>query len=237
MLTLLIDADDTLWENNIHYDACIRDFADLMGEQGFDPGEAEDVMEAVERERIPLVGYAPEEFGRSLVITYERLCARHSEPVRRDVARAILEIGNRVISYPIELLDGVEQTLSWLSRRYQLLLVTKGDEEVQEDKLTRSGLRGFFDAVHVVPEKDVTVFRSLVEEYALCPEQTWMVGNSPRSDINPAVEAGVGAIYLPHPDTWGMEIEELSASDRVVVLDRFHELREFFSDDAEGGRS
>ncbi len=125
----------------------------------------------------------------------------------------------------------MEETLSWLSDRHQLLLLTKGDEAVQEDKLRRSGLRQYFDHVHVVPEKDAEVFRALIHEHDLCPDRTWMVGNSPRSDINPAVEAGVGAVYVPHPNTWGLEVEEISASGRVVVLEKFQDLVAFFSGD------
>ena len=101
---------------------------------------------------------------------------------------------------------------------------------MQEDKLTRSGLGRFFDAVHVVPEKDVGVFRDLVARYGLEPELTWMVGNSPRSDINPALESELGAIHVPHSSTWVFEQEEIMDSERVVVLDSFGELIALFSE-------
>jgi putative hydrolase of the HAD superfamily len=230
MLTLIIDADDTLWENNIYYEECIADFTALMAEQGFDPQEAERTLNAVESERIPQVGYAPEEFARSMAITYERLCRRHGQRVRREVAQAALDIGRRVVGYPIVTLDGVEETLAWLSPRCRLMLLTKGDQAVQQDKLARSGLGAFFDEVHVVMEKDADVFRELIERHELHPERTWMVGNSPRSDVNPAVEAGIGAVYVPHPNTWELEIEEVVESERVTVLRRFEELAGFLSD-------
>jgi putative hydrolase of the HAD superfamily len=136
-----------------------------------------------------------------------------------------------VFEYPIVLLDGVEETLAWLSDRFRLLLLTKGDREAQKDKLARSGLAHFFDGVHIVPEKDADVFRRLVTEYGLLPEQTWMVGNSPRSDINPAVEVGIGAIYVPHPDTWKLEIEKIAEPERVTVLKRFGELVPLFDEE------
>ncbi|MBS3783446.1 MAG: HAD hydrolase-like protein [Anaerolineae bacterium] len=229
MLTLLIDADDTLWENNIFYEACLDDFATLMAEQGFDRDEAEQTADRVERERIPQVGYAVEEFARSLVIAYQRLCERHRRPFSDDVAATAMDIGRRPAEYPIELLEGVEKTLGRLSGRFRLHLLTKGDPAVQEDKLARSGLGEFFDEVHVVPEKDAAVFRRLIAQYDLQPERTWMVGNSPRSDINPAVEAGISAVYVPHPNTWELEVEQVVDSERVTVLRRFGDVARFFS--------
>lgn len=234
MFTVIIDADDTLWENNIYYERCLADFAALMAAQGFDPDEAQRTMEAVERERIPQVGYAPREFARSLVITYERLSQRHGRAVDDALSEAIREIGMTVVDYPMVLLDGVERTLEQLSRRYRLILLTKGDKPVQKDKLARSGLSHFFDAVHVVMEKDVDVFRRLIDQHDLHPERTWMVGNSPRSDINPAREAGIGAIYVPHPNTWNLEIEELADPDGVIVLKTFAGLPPLLADHERG---
>ncbi|TEU15402.1 MAG: HAD family hydrolase [Anaerolineales bacterium] len=227
--TLIIDADDTLWENNIYYEQCIAAFAELMGAQGFVQEEAERTVETVERERIPQVGYAPEEFARSLVISYQRLCESHDRPIEDEVPDRVWEIGQAVIEYPIVLLDGVAETLARLSGHCRLLLLTKGDREVQESKLARSGLGHLFDGVHVVPEKDAEVIRSLLARYGLQPEQTWMVGNSPRSDINPALEAGIGAIYVPHPNTWKMEHEEIAEPERVIVLKGFGELAALFA--------
>ena len=229
MRTLLIDADDTLWENNIFYEDCFAEFGALMAEEGFDRAEAEHTADAIERERIPVVGYAVEEFARSLVIAYEQLCERYHAPVRDDVAASVMEIGMMPAAYPIVLLDGVAETLEQLNRRFRLILLTKGDPQVQEDKLARSGLGHLFAGVHVVPEKDVDVFHDLIARYDLAPDKTWMVGNSPRSDINPAVEAGIGAVYVPHPNTWTLEVVDVAEPDKVAVLHRFAELVELLS--------
>ncbi len=226
--TLIVDADDTLWENNIYYEQCIAAFAELMVAQGFTREEAERTLDAVERERIPQA-YAPEEFAHSLVIAYQRLCQSHDRPVEDEVVDAVWEIGQAVIEYPIVLLDGVAETLARLSGRFHLLLLTKGDRENQESKLARSGLGYLFDGVHIVPEKDAEVIRGLLAHYGLKPEQTWMVGNSPRSDINPALEASIGAIYVPHPNTWELEHEEIADPERVIVLNCFKELAALFS--------
>jgi putative hydrolase of the HAD superfamily len=231
--TLIVDADDTLWENNIYYEQCIAAFVEMMMTQGFGREGAERTVETVERERIPQVGYAPEEFARSLVIAYQRLCESHDRPIEDEVSDAVWEIGRAVIEYPIVLLDGVAETLARLSGHCRLLLLTKGDREAQESKLARSGLVHLFDRVHIVPEKDAEVIRGLLARYGLEPERTWMVGNSPRSDINPALEAGIGAIYVPHPNTWELEHEEIAEPERVVVLNGFRELDALFPD-AEG---
>ena len=229
--TLIIDADDTLWENEVYYEQCTAAFAELMVAQGFTREEAERTLDAVERERVPLVGYAPQEFARNLVITYQRLCERYDQqPVADEVSDRVWEIGQEVMEPPIVLLDGVAETLARLSGHCHLLLLTKGDREVQESKLARSGLGHLFDGVCVVPEKDAEVIRGLLAHYGLRPEQTWVVGNSPRSDINPALEAGVGAIYVPHPNTWELEHEEIAEPERVIVLSGFGELAALFAD-------
>jgi len=233
--TLIVDADDTLWENNIYYEQCVAAFVELMVAQGFGQEEAERTVEAVERERVPQVGYAPEEFARGLVISYQRLCESHGRPIEDQVSDAVWEIGQAVVEYPIVLLEGVAETLARLRGRCRLLLLTKGDREVQESKLARSGLGHLFDGVHIVPEKDADVVRRLAAKYGLRPEQTWMVGNSPRSDINPALEAGIGAIYVPHPNTWKLEHEEIAEPEGVITLHRFVELAALFAD-AEGGQ-
>ena len=228
MLTLIVDADDTLWETEIYFEQCIADFGELMATLDFDREEAERTVEEVERERVPQVGYAPEEFARSLVFAYQRLCERYDRPIEDEVSDSVWEIGRAMVEYPIVLLDGVAETLARLSGRFRLLLLTKGDQKTQESKLARSDLGQLFDGVHIVPEKDAGVIRDLLARYDLRPEQTWMVGNSPRSDVNPALEAGIGAIYVPHPNTWHLEHEEIAEPEQVIVLNSFGELDEMF---------
>jgi putative hydrolase of the HAD superfamily len=231
--TLIIDADDTLWETEIYYEQCISDFGGMMATMGFDRQEAERTVDEVERKRVPLVGYGPHEFSRNLVITYERLCQRYGRSVKGDVSSAVWEMGQVVLEPPIEFLDGVTEALPWLSGRFRLILLTKGDQDVQVGKLERSGLAHYFEGVHVVQEKDAEVLRGLMADYGLQPEMTWMVGNSPRSDINPALEAGIGAVHIPHSNTWSFEHQEIADPDRVVVLKNFGELQTLFSETGE----
>jgi putative hydrolase of the HAD superfamily len=150
MLTLIVDADDTLWETEIYFEQCIADFGELMATLDFDREEAERTVEEVERERVPQVGYAPEEFARSLVCAYQRLCERYDRPIEDEVSDSVWEIGRAMVEYPIVLLDGVAETLARLSGRFRLLLLTKGDQKTQESKLARSDLGQLFDGVHIV---------------------------------------------------------------------------------------
>lgn len=226
--TLILDADDTLWENNIFYEEVRDTFADRMVREGFDRLEAQQAVDQVERERVPLVGYSPQEFVRSVVIAYRRLCEQRGRQPRPELAAEVEAIGRRVTECPIVLLDGVAEALPHLHRRCQLILLTKGDPQVQQSKVDRSGLASYFAAIHVVPEKGPKVLRELIARHDLDPRRTWMVGNSPRSDVNPALEARIGAVHIPHPVPWAFEDVSIADRDRVVTLSSFSDLLALF---------
>ena len=229
--TLLIDADDTLWENNVYYLRCLARFQDYMEALGCDREVARATLECVERETIPTMGYGPEGYVAALGIACERLLSDgrgSDEPIPRDVIEGARAVGALVLNIPIVLIPGVEATLAALRPSSELLLVTKGNTEVQRRKLERSGLEPYFDAVYVVPEKDEEVYRRIAADRGLHPKHTWMVGNSPRSDINPAIEAGLGAILVPHDHTWTAEIQVIDRPDLVVTLERFADFVPFF---------
>ena len=127
--------------------------------------------------------------------------------------------GSRIPSmdHPIEFLPDVPQTLQYLSTRHRLILVTKGAIEEQSGKIERSGLKEYFEATEIVAEKNSEVYDSLVEKHRLSRNSTWMIGNSPRSDINPALAAGLHAVFVPHGDTWILEHEEVNAAPPVAT--------------------
>ena len=100
------------------------------------------------------------------------------------------------------MLPHVAATLADLYTRHTLILVTKGDPIEQTDKLSRSGVANFFQAVEVLPEKHRSAYVDLIARHQIEPSSTWMIGNSPRSDINPALSAGLNAIFVPHHSTW-----------------------------------
>jgi putative hydrolase of the HAD superfamily len=173
------------------------------------------------------MGYGSANFTRSLVETYRRLAEKDLLDV--DVQQ-IRQLGERIRSQPLRLLDGVGETLGYLAARHDLILLTKGDLEEQRLKVERSGIAGYFRQVVIVPEKDVATYQRVMSELEIDPQNAWMVGNSPRSDINPALSAGLNAAYIPHPHTWHLEHEEVqqTGEGRVLMLAAFVELRAYF---------
>jgi len=220
---LLIDADDTLWENNIYFEQAIHAFITFLDHSRLTPEEVRAVLDEVER----LMGYGSANFTRSLVETYRRLAEKDFQD--EDVQK-VRRFGEQIRSHPLQLLDGIQETLDYLSPRHELVLLTKGDTEEQKLKVERSGIEAYFRQVVIVPEKDVATYHRLVEELRVDPQRTWMIGNSPRSDINPALAAGLNAVYIPHPHTWRLEHEEVqnAGEGRLLTLSAFAELRTYF---------
>jgi putative hydrolase of the HAD superfamily len=121
------------------------------------------------------------------------------------------------------LIDGVASTLADLAGRHFLALFTKGHPEEQRMKVDRSGLGPHFGHTIVVKEKDAGAYLRLIQENGFAPEDTWMIGNSPKSDINPALEAGLGAVLVPHAHTWVLEHQDL----RIAEGTRFLQVQTF----------
>lgn len=220
---LLIDADDTLWENNIYFEQAIHDFITFLDHSRLSREEVRAVLDDVERH----MGYGSANFTRSMVETYRRLAERDlGDP---DV-RQIRQFGERIRVQPLRLLAGVRETLAYLSPRHDLVLLTKGDSEEQRLKVEQSEVEGFFRQVMIVEEKDVATYRRVASALSVDSQHTWMVGNSPRSDINPALAAGLNAVYIPHPDTWHLEHEEVqqTGKGRLLTLSTFADLRAHF---------
>jgi len=226
--TLLIDADDTLWENNIYFERAIAKFISFLNHRDYTPEMVRLVLNDVERESIVKHGYGLNSFAQSLVETFERLSV---EPVTPGLHERIRSFAHQIADHPIEVLPGVPDTLQYLGERHHLIMMTKGNPAEQSGKVERSGLKEYFSAVEIVAEKDESTYRSAIAKYALPPDITWMVGNSPKSDINPALAAGLHAVFIPHDNTWILEHEEVAtalAPQRLLVVDRFSDLRKHF---------
>ena len=226
--TLLIDADDTLWENNVYFERAIADFTSFLNHRERSPEEVREILNDVERECIISHGYGLHSFAHALVKTFERISV---EPLTPALHRTIHGFAHAIAEQPVQLLPRVQETLAYLCEKHHLMLVTKGDFREQTGKVERSGLKKFFAVVKVVPEKDPEIYRGVVEKHKLVSRRTWMVGNSPKSDINPALRAGLNAVFLPHNDTWILEHEELSEPEspsQLLVLKDFGELKEHF---------
>jgi putative hydrolase of the HAD superfamily len=226
--TLLIDADDTLWENNIYFERAIARFISFLNHHEFSAGQVREVLNDVERECIVKHGYGLHSFAHALVDTFERLSVH---PVTPELHAQINSFAHTVADHPVEILPEVPETLQYLSARHHLILMTKGAIAEQAAKVERSGLKEYFSAVEIVAEKDVGAYSCLMEKYELALDCTWMVGNSPKSDINPALAAGLHAVFVPHGSTWILEHEEVNTApppQRLLIVGRFAELKEHF---------
>jgi putative hydrolase of the HAD superfamily len=226
--TLLIDADDTLWENNIYFERAIAAFIAYLDHQQHTPAEVRKTLNAVERETILAHGYGLSSFTRSLVTCFERLSPA---PVTEEKAQRILGFARAIAEQEIELLPGVQQTLAELATRHRLILMTKGNHAEQADKFARSGVANYFSAVEIVQEKDPPAYREVLHRHELAPHTSWMIGNSPKSDINPALAAGLHAVFLFHKDTWVLEhatVDPAPAGQHLVELDAFAKLSTIF---------
>jgi putative hydrolase of the HAD superfamily len=223
---LIFDADDTLWENNIYFEEAFDRFCDYLAHSCLSPDQVRSVLDEIEIANARVHGYGSRNFARNLEQCFRHLaereiCARDIETVR-EYAYAILE---RVP----EVIDGVKETLEELASRHELALFTKGDPDEQQLKLDRSGLSRFFRHVGIVKEKHEQAYRDLAMDRNYSPERTWMIGNSPKSDINPALSAGLSAVYVPHPRTWSIEQETVpERHPRLLTIERITELTQHF---------
>jgi putative hydrolase of the HAD superfamily len=225
---LLIDADDTLWENNIYFERAIADFISSLNHRERTPAEVREILNDVELDCIVSHGYGLHSFAHALVKTFERISV---EPLTDELHQTIRGFACTIAEQPVQLLPQVAETLQYLASRHHLILVTKGDFAEQSGKVERSGLKQYFSAIEVVADKTVPAYHAVVGKYELVSEQTWMVGNSPKSDINPALGAGINAVFVRHDDTWILEHEELAPvqpPSRLLVLTAFADLTNHF---------
>jgi putative hydrolase of the HAD superfamily len=223
---LIIDADDTLWENNIYFERAFEEFVDYLAHSSLSAREVRDVLDEIEAVNARTHGYGSLNFGRNLRQCYQRLAERH---VCTEDLDAVAAFAEKILECPVELIEGVADTLAYLAERHNLTLFTKGHPEEQKLKIDRSGLGPLFAHTAIVKEKDAQAYRELVAARGMEAERTWMIGNSPKSDVNPALEAGLNAVFVPHAHTWVLEMQEIrNVPGRLLVLEQFSDLRNHF---------
>jgi putative hydrolase of the HAD superfamily len=224
--TLLIDADDTLWENNIFFERIIDNYITRLETLGHGRTYIRHILNETERRNVRQHGYGVRSFGRSLMDAYLKLAGSLASP---QIIEEIREMVKALETTPPRILEGVPETLAYLARRHRLILFSKGEPAEQAAKVERSGLQSYFEHIEITAEKDLSSYARVIHRFKIVKTRGWMIGNSPRSDINPALEAGLGAVFIPHTATWELEQEELrSGIGRLVVISAFGELRQHF---------
>jgi putative hydrolase of the HAD superfamily len=223
---LIFDADDTLWENNIYFERAFDEFVDYLDHSSLTAAEVRAVLDEIESVNAKVHGYGSLQFGKNLQQAYHRLAERH---ILQADLKKVMGFAERILEQPIELMPGVEETLEYLAPSHDLTICTKGHPEEQKLKIDRSGIGKYFAHAEIVKEKTADAYKALVKARGFDPKMTWMIGNSPKSDINPALAAGLSAVYIPHPRTWSFEHAEIrEVPGRLKRIDRFAQLKEHF---------
>ena len=204
LTTICFDADDTLWHNERFFHLTQERFADLLRDHAAPDHLAERLL-AAERRNIGHYGFGIKGFVLSMIETALEV-TEHRVP--GEVIAEIIAAGQEMLSHPIELLPGADDTVRNLAEDFTIVLVTKGDLLDQERKLAQSGLGDIFDAVEIVSDKTVDVYLSIFTRQGAVPETALMSGNSLKSDVNPVIEAGGWGVYIPHGLTWALEAAE-----------------------------
>lgn len=221
LTTIGFDADDTLWQNEKFFRSTERQFTALLSDHGEHEVVTARLLEA-ERRNLAHYGFGAQGFILSMIETAHDMIG---DVLPASTVRSILDLGRELLAYPVEILPGVEKTLSGLAGRYKIVLITKGDLFHQERKLAQSGLGDFFDAVEIVSDKKPETYSKLFFRHGGGPETAMMVGNSLKSDIIPAIAAGSWGVFIPHELTWVLEHAEApSQSPRFRELASLSEL-------------
>ncbi|WP_374579101.1 HAD family hydrolase [Phenylobacterium sp.] len=224
--TVGLDADDTLWHNETIFRLTHDRFSELLSDVA-DKDVLEQRLAEVEKRNLRLYGYGVKGFTLSMIETAMELTGGEA-PSR--VIREILAVGREMLTEPVEPLPGVDDTLAALSQRYRLLLITKGDLLHQEQKLAASGLGDLFAAVEIVSEKDASTYARVFSRHGTGAEEAVMCGNSMRSDILPAIEAGAYGAHVPYPLTWAHEMADApEGHPRFVELASIRDLPDWIA--------
>jgi putative hydrolase of the HAD superfamily len=219
MEVIAFDGDDTLWHSESLFAVTQERFGNLL-EPYIDTAALEAHLLEVERRNLELFGYGVKAFTLSMIET--AITVSEGRITASDVA-TIVDWGKEMLTHPVELLDGVEETLRSLADQHRLALVTKGDLFHQESKVAGSGLGALFDHVAIVAEKDEQTYLRVTKELGVEPPRFLMVGNSPRSDVAPVVAIGAHAVHIPYHTTWALEHADLAA---MQPTGRHHELQD-----------
>ncbi len=223
---ILFDADDTLWENNIYYLEANHNFFDLLAQGGFSEEEVAEEFDKLELKVINERGYG----SINYIYILEELFNKYNKLAGGKLdADRLRDIIARFKEHPLkrpQVFEKVEETLRYLRERYKLYILTKGDDNEQSGKIVRSGLDQLVDDYFVLPEKSDEEYKAILKKFNWTAAETCMVGNSPKSDVNPALRCGMYAVYIPYRETWKVDLEPIvDQQQRLIVLKSFAELK------------
>jgi putative hydrolase of the HAD superfamily len=220
------DADDTLWQNEYFFRMTEEKFAGMLSDFAESDHITERLLQA-ERRNLEFYGYGIKGFTLSMIETAIEVT---EDKVPAAVLHDILRIGREMLRHPVETLPYVRETLMDLHGHYHLVLITKGDLFDQERKLAQSGLGELFDDIQIVSEKNSSTYQRIFGLSGRSPQESMMVGNSLKSDVIPAIEAGSVGVHIPHDLTWVHEHAEPPLSNpRFHSIEHLGELPELLT--------
>ena len=215
------DADDTLWQNEQFYRLTERRLTELLAEHA-EPGDVSRRLLEAEKRNLEFYGFGIKGFTLSMIETAIEVTEGRAPAA---VIQEILASGRELLRHPVETLPHVRETLAQLAGNYRIILITKGDLFDQERKLAQSGLGELFNAVEIVSDKNASTYQRVFSRHGDGPQRSMMVGNSLKSDVVPAIEAGSWGVYVPHDLTWSLEhVDEPADSPRFRRLEHLGEL-------------
>ena len=222
-ITLIFDGDDTLWRTMPLYTQAKRRFFDCMEELGFGRTEVENSFESRDAKNVDRWGFTVERFRRSMVETLEEFLRTKGEIARPRLVERVSHIAGAVSRNKTRLMPGAHAVLRLLDGKYRMILLTKGEYALQERRVLESGFSGLFESVFIVEHKDRATFERICADLSLDVKSTWSVGDSLRSDIKPALAAGLGAFWIPQT-TWSYETTTAGQHRRLVRLNAITDL-------------
>lgn len=217
---IAFDADDTLWSNEPFFQEIERKYETLLSAYS-EPQVLSAELFKTEMANLERYGYGAKGFTLSLIETALRVS---EQQVSAAVIQEILHLGQSLLSMPIVLLPGVEDTLRELNRTHHIALITKGDRVDQERKLERSGLAKYFDSVEILSEKTQQEYECLIDSLSILPKEFMMVGNSLKSDIHPVLKMGGWAVHVPFEVMWKHEVVDEILHPRLITIETLAEL-------------
>jgi putative hydrolase of the HAD superfamily len=215
------DADDTLWQNEQFYRLTEQRLTELLAAHA-EPGDISRRLLEAEKRNLAFYGFGIKGFTLSMIETAIEVTEGRAPAA---VIQEILASGRELLRHPVETLPHVRETLEQLAGSYRIILITKGDLFDQERKLAQSGLGELFDAVEIVSDKNASTYQRVFSRHGDGPQRSMMVGNSLKSDVVPAIEAGSWGVYVPHDLTWSLEhVDEPADAPRFRRLAHLGEL-------------
>lgn len=200
-LVIGFDADDTLWHNETIFESVHARYRDMLARY-HDAATVDRTLFATEMRNLEPYGYGVKGFMLSAIETAIELSGGK---IGADEIRQLLDLGRGMLAHPVELLDGVAETVAALSTTHRLIVITKGDLRDQERKFAKSGIAGHFRHLEILSEKNESAYATILRRHAIAPQNFLMVGNSLKSDIAPVLALGATAAHVPYPLTWAHE--------------------------------